>query len=270
MKKVINIHKPLGISPLDAINIFRTDNPAYKDVKMTYAGRLDPLASGVLLVLAGEEIYKKEDYLKLDKEYEADILFGASSDTYDILGLPTLIGYAKANDGCLKVNIESELKRFVGDVCLPLPPFSSYKVNGKPLFEWARRDKLNEIKIPKRIMKIYSAELLGLSVITAKKLLKDITNKINNVAGDFRQKKITERWRDILSGEKKEYLIAKIKFNVSSGTYIRAIAHKFGENLKTGAILSSLKRTKVGEFNIEDSIKLQQLVSGKINGLAVE
>ena len=88
LKGVFNIHKPLGISPLDTIKTLKENHPELKGEKMTYAGRLDPMAEGVLLILAGKTVYEKEKYLKLDKEYEGEILFGFETDTYDILGLP--------------------------------------------------------------------------------------------------------------------------------------------------------------------------------------
>ena len=86
MKKIILLNKKEGETPLEALDRFRMANPKYKDEKMTYAGRLDPMASGVLLVLVGEEIKQKDKYLALNKEYEFEILFGFATDTYDILG----------------------------------------------------------------------------------------------------------------------------------------------------------------------------------------
>ena len=89
---IFNVFKPVGISPLDAIKILKEKYPELKDEKMTYAGRLDPLAEGALLILAGNAVHKKEKYLKLDKEYEGEILFGFNTDTYDILGLSKRTG----------------------------------------------------------------------------------------------------------------------------------------------------------------------------------
>ncbi|MEX2029185.1 MAG: hypothetical protein WD963_01745, partial [Candidatus Paceibacterota bacterium] len=86
MKNILLLNKKEGETPLQALDNFRRKNIRYKDAKMTYAGRLDPMARGLLLVLSGEEVKKKEKYLALPKEYEFDILFGFSTDTYDILG----------------------------------------------------------------------------------------------------------------------------------------------------------------------------------------
>ena len=61
MKQVLNIYKKAGETPLEAINRFRAANPEYRNVKITYAGRLDPLAEGVLILLAGDAVYEKEN-----------------------------------------------------------------------------------------------------------------------------------------------------------------------------------------------------------------
>ncbi|MFA6190415.1 MAG: hypothetical protein WC711_02825 [Candidatus Staskawiczbacteria bacterium] len=86
MKKVIILNKKEGETPLSALENFRKKNPKYFNIPITYAGRLDPMASGVLVLLAGEEAKNKEKYLALDKEYNFSVLFGFSTDTYDILG----------------------------------------------------------------------------------------------------------------------------------------------------------------------------------------
>ncbi len=102
MKKTITIYKPVGLTPLQAIQKFKEKHPEYKKAKIGYAGRLDPLAEGVLLVLVGEENKKIREYLKFDKEYKAEILFGISSDSHDVLGMPKIsrnINSSEREDG---------------------------------------------------------------------------------------------------------------------------------------------------------------------------
>lgn len=64
---------------------FRAENPQHKETKMTYLGRLDPMAEGLLLVLSGDT-RDKNKFLDLDKTYEFEVLWGVSTDTYDVLG----------------------------------------------------------------------------------------------------------------------------------------------------------------------------------------
>ena len=260
---------------MDTIKLLKEKYPELKNEKMTYAGRLDPMAEGALIVLAGNAVYEKEKYLKLDKEYEGEILFGFETDTYDVLGLPEKIIHYRRSMSIVK--IRKILKSFEGEISLPLPPYSSYKIKGKPLFQWAHEGKLSEIEIPIRKTKINSVKLLSLDKISGKNLMKKIEQKINLIKGDFRQKEILSRWQKMLpkscwsiktvtfqtvKRREKETLsrrfsLAKIKISCSSGTYIRSIAHHLGQELKTGGILLNLKRTKVGNFDIKNSEKIK-------------
>ena len=72
----IAIYKKIGQTPLMALENLRFENPEWVDLPMTYAGRLDPTAEGLLLVLVGEDCKEKDKYLGLSKEYELSILFG--------------------------------------------------------------------------------------------------------------------------------------------------------------------------------------------------
>lgn len=236
MKEVLNIYKPVGLTPLDVIKKFKEENLEYKNVSMTYAGRLDPIAEGVLILLAGRTVYKKDDYLKLDKKYEADILLGVKTDTFDILGRASFF------EKNLEITQES-INKFKGDLTLSLPPYSSFKVKGKALFWWEREGRINEIEIPQRKSKIYDINLLDSYKIKSGELLNIIVDKINMVKGDFRQEEIKKKWRELLVSEK-IFSVAKIKISCSSGTYIRSIADKLG-----GTVLH-LKRTQVGDFTL--------------------
>ncbi|MEQ1499944.1 MAG: hypothetical protein ABL917_01060 [Parcubacteria group bacterium] len=86
-KSVHVLYKNLGETPNECILRFKKDNPEYADEAMTYAGRLDPMAEGVLIVLSHEELQNKDKYLNLQKTYEFEILWGFETDTLDVLGL---------------------------------------------------------------------------------------------------------------------------------------------------------------------------------------
>ena len=86
-EKVIVLYKKEGETPLECINRAKEEGVIPKEEKATYAGRLDPMAEGLLIILTGESVHKKEEYLKLSKEYEVEVLLGVSSDTGDILGV---------------------------------------------------------------------------------------------------------------------------------------------------------------------------------------
>ena len=264
MKKTLNLYKNIGETPLQCLERFREDNPEYKDISLSYAGRLDPMAEGVLLVLVGEENKEREKYLSLDKEYVAEILFGFKTDTYDILGLNHL---TQTDDrpnilfeqNVLRKRLREALKAFQGKRLQAYPPYSSKPVLGQPLFSWARSNTLDKIQIPSREIEIHSIVLQNYRMISREELEGLIHKRISLVKGDFRQKEILKMWDttlDEIQGEK--FPVAKIFVQCSSGTYVRSLAHSLGEILKTGALALSIKRTKVGKWNIKDSVRFKK------------
>src|SRR5882724_588569 len=83
---MVCIYKQKGETPLQALNRLRVEKPEYMEATLSYAGRLDPMAEGVMVVLVGDENKEREKYLGLDKVYVTEVLFGVSTDTADILG----------------------------------------------------------------------------------------------------------------------------------------------------------------------------------------
>ena len=147
---LVPIYKPKGRTPLQIVDLVRKQFPQYQHEKIGYAGRLDPLAHGVLLLMIGEETTKqREQYLNLPKAYECEVLFGVQTDTYDALGM-----LLNSKLQTTPENLDKEIKKFInpklGKQIQPYPPFSSKPVNGKPLFWWAKANKLAEITIPQR------------------------------------------------------------------------------------------------------------------------
>lgn len=246
IKKIVIVNKKEGETPLEALEAFRTKHKEYKDLPMTYAGRLDPMASGALLVLAGEETKNKEKYLGLDKEYEFEILFGFATDTYDILGKITHISHGVYM--ALEEKIKSNLKYFTGKFPQKYPPYSSKTVQGKPLFEYSRENL--EVEAPEREVEVKTLKLLKMRTVSSKKLLENIEKRIKKVKGDFRQKEIVKLWQKNLRKENMKYAIAYFKIKCGSGTYVRGIANSLGEKIGIPALAYSIKRTRVGKYKI--------------------
>ena len=67
MKNILHLYKPIGVTPFQLIQQFRIEHPEYQDIKLGYAGRLDPMADGLLLVLVGEENKKRKQYEEMLK-----------------------------------------------------------------------------------------------------------------------------------------------------------------------------------------------------------
>ncbi len=148
----LNINKPKNMSSFDVIRFLRKK---LNIRQIGHSGTLDPLASGVLQVALGQAT-KLLDYLKSDKTYIADIIFGYTSETYDDEGEKTFI---KTPD-FKKSDLENALKSFLGKSLQIPPKYSAIKIQGKKLCDLARKNKLNDITITPREIEIYSLELL--------------------------------------------------------------------------------------------------------------
>jgi tRNA pseudouridine55 synthase len=256
--KVINVYKKKGQTPLDCIKEIKKDNPELVHLPLTYAGRLDPLAEGVLLILIGDECQKKDEYLALSKEYELEILFGFETDTYDLMGrveveVQPLTGFGGCTSTDSNDNYFSEIKnllsQFIGRINQDYPPYSSRTVNGKPLFKWAREGKLNEIIIPSHQVYVSDIEFIKEDYIFGFDLLSKIKNDIGFVKGDFRQKEIINIWEDVLkNGLENKYKTITLRVSCGSGVYVRSLAHDLGKKIGISALALNIKRTKVGEF----------------------
>ena len=253
MKRVINLYKPPGATPLELINAFKKQFPEYKDTKLGYAGRLDPMAEGVLLVLAGEVNKKRKEYESLRKSYTFDLLFGVVTDTYDALGMIT-----DTSPDVLRLT-SSNLRDVIADTKKvseqKYPPFSSRTVNGKPLYYWAREDKLDEITIPHHPITIYDFRLVTMQSISSKELLGYISQTVGKTTGDFRQKKILAQWEKYLR-KNRNHTTASCAITCSSGTYVRSLCHEIGQRVSTGGIALRIRRERIGAYTLEESLKL--------------
>lgn len=245
MDKVIRLHKPVGMSPLQLINKLREDRPELNDEKLAYAGRLDPMAEGLMLILVGSECKKRKEYERLSKEYEFEILFGISTDTYDILGKIIEVDMNIPNDVTSK--FKTLIHSFIGKHTQPYPAYSSARVNGKPLFYWAREGKLDEITIPEKEVEIYDFKLLSKSSISSMELQKYIVERINKVDGEFRQTEILKLWDEFFN-KNPDVMFQTIKLQVhcSSGTYVRSLVDAMGRKISVNALALSISRTQIG------------------------
>ena len=239
---------------MQALEIFRKLWPELANLPLTYAGRLDPMAEGKLLILIGDECKKRTQYDGLDKEYEFEVLFGFKSDTGDVLGLAKLCG---------DVNVfsEKELKTavefFLGEQVLPYPAFSSKTVDGKPLFHHAIENNLDDIEIPTATVHVYQMRFCGTRSVSGRELVDDILEKIELLKVDtldsrtgsgFRKEEICTRWRSCKIEDSGQYTIARFKTTVSSGTYIRILAPLIAEKLRNYGLAYSIRRTKIGRY----------------------
>jgi len=242
------VNKKKGETPLQVIEKIKKMNKDFQFLPMTYAGRLDPLAEGILIVLVGDEVYRKEEFLNLSKEYEVEILFGFSTDTYDILG-KVLKNTNSQKSIFEKSSLDFVLKDFKGYFEQKYPLYSSRTVSGKPLWQWAREGKIEKIKIPSHKVYVENIEIIGDKKYLGDELLNIIKNNISLMKGDFRQEEILKTWQEKLKNQKNEIFYSVIiRVRCGSGVYMRSLSNDLGEKICIPALALNINRTKIGEY----------------------
>lgn len=254
--RYVVLEKPIGQTPLETIAAWKTAHPEHTNLPATYAGRLDPMASGTLLVLLGEECKHREKYLGLDKEYEVEVVLDLTTDTGDALGLAA---YDGTQSTISNEDARAALHTFTGTHTVPYPAFSSKTVHGKPLFMYALEGTLDEVTIPEHEETIYRISLLNVKQVSTEQLHACIRETLRTVprsdepskgiGADFRQDAVRARWDELFTeiGER-TVCILTLRVTCGSGAYMRTLAGRLGRALGTSAFALSIHRTKIGQY----------------------
>jgi len=223
---ILLVDKPVGITSFDVIRQLRRQLGIKK---MGHAGTLDPLASGLMVVGIGSGTKKLKEYVKVDKEYEAEILLGQQRLTGDMEG--AVVAEKMVDKIIFADAITVTLATMLGELALPVSAYSAIKKDGVPMYKRARaaeRTGERVADVPERPMRVDQATLLSTTSVA-------------------------------LDG--KQFQLLTVQFTVGSGTYIRSLAEELGKRLGYPACLYNLRRTKVGEFTIDNASLLSDIKS---------
>lgn len=245
----IFISKSIGQTPNELINDYKKKHPDSK--KVSFAGRLDPMAFGIMMLLVNEECKLQPQYIGLDKIYEFEIVYGFETDTYDILGLVTNFTTIFNVQSLHYIEI-LDLNTYIKKFEQLYPAYSSIVVNKKPLWEWSKLGKIDTITIPSKLVEIYSLETIENTHTSNdyKELYTNIIKLISTLSNEnkpkFRFNDIVDSWKTTFETLSKfihyKPVIKKYRATVSSGTYIRSLAHQIGKDVGCGAIAMNIKR----------------------------
>jgi tRNA pseudouridine55 synthase len=217
MEGILPLYKPAGLTSHDCVFKLRK---ILKTKKIGHTGTLDPDVTGVLPICIGRATKVAEYITDAGKAYEGEVTLGYSTTTEDASG--EVVESKNVDRTITREMIISILDSFLGVIEQTPPMYSAVKVNGKKLYEYARKGI--EIERPTRKVTIYSIELL-----------------------DERKE---------FSGE---LISFRFRVSCSKGTYIRTLAVMIGERLGFPAHMSSLKRIQSAEFSIEDCFTLEEV-----------
>ncbi len=208
---ILLVDKPAGITSHDIVDRLRRK---LKMKKIGHAGTLDPLATGLMIMLIGKATKVSQFLISLDKSYEGEFLLGVETDSQDADGQVVL--EKPVSSEINEERVKEEMKSFLGDQYQTPPMFSAKKIDGVPLYKMARKGKTVERE--PRFIRINELTL----------------NNWSSPKGEF-------------------------KMACSKGTYVRTILHDLGQKLECGAHLTSLRRTKIDQFEIEGAKTLAEL-----------
>jgi tRNA pseudouridine55 synthase len=226
MDGILVIDKPSGLTSHDVVARARH---ILRERRIGHTGTLDPFATGVLVIVLGKATRLAQFLSSVDKEYDAIIRLGYATDTGDRTGTPIPGPESPGKPTAGKWNeeeIEQALNSLRGEIDQIPPMYSAKKVEGKRLYELARRGE-NVERQPIHVC-IHEFE----AIKPDGQLIKD------NLDGTF----------DFHA-----------RVLCSSGTYVRTLAEDFGKRLYVGAHLAELRRTRVGDFPVTQAITLDEL-----------
>jgi tRNA pseudouridine55 synthase len=237
---VYEVWKERGETLAELLKRFRNEKGFPSNKPITYAGRLDPMAEGIVLLLYGNARFEKDMYLRATKTYKVEVLFGVETDSLDPLGVITnYTAKTISHDDIAKTIVA--MKTITS---LPYPQYSSRPVDGVPLFVHARNGRT--VSIPEKKVTINDAQLCSIKTVDFVTYASSAIEDIATVVGDFRQEECIASWKEAIEKKLLERcILATISVTVSSGTYMRSLAKWCGEELGVSAIAYRIVRTSI-------------------------
>jgi len=214
---ILPIYKERGITSHDVV--FRARR-ILQMKKIGHSGTLDPEVDGVLLLLLGGATKVSDYAMDLGKSYRAEVCLGIKTTTEDLTG--EVVEECKVTDISVD-KIKEILKSMIGEIEQKPPIYSAIKVNGRKLYEYARRGQF-DVEIPTRKVNIYNISFIENS----------------------------EYYKD-------DKFYFSIDINCGKGTYVRTIATSIGEKLNLPSTMSKLTRTRSGEITLDNCLTLSEV-----------
>lgn len=217
---ILNIYKPINWTSFDVVaklkGILHTK-------KIGHAGTLDPLAEGVLIVLTDKDTKNQDELMHQEKEYQADFVFGATSETYDLEG-PINIGHPEIALDDIETQLPKIISKYIGEYEQQIPAYSAKRKDGKKLYELARKNQITEAELP-----------------TKKVNVKNITIDNYFMNEDLKLPSVT------------------VTITCDSGFYVRSLGNDLGKDLGFGGLTTRILRKRVGSFEVKDSVTIDSL-----------
>jgi len=211
------VDKPMQWTSFDVVNKLRyaISKSAGQRLKVGHAGTLDPLATGLLIICSGKLTKQIDSIQAQEKEYTGTFKLGETTPSYDA---ETVVDAVFPTEHITAENIHLAATAFVGKIAQIPPMFSAIKIDGKTLYQQARRGLIVE-REPRAVeIKVFEITEIAMPFVT-------------------------------------------FRVVCSKGTYMRSLVHDMGQALQSGAHLASLRRTRSGDFKIEDAKSVEEWIA---------
>lgn len=255
---ILLLNKKKWITSHDLVDEVRKK---FETRKVGHAGTLDPFATGLVIILIGKATKQSVDFLTLGKEYNATVLFGASTNTGDVEGE---IQNISSSFKLSKDKLEDVIKSLEPSYIQYVPVFSSVKIQGKKLRKLAHAaDKFEivDLKPDGKEVIFYNEDGSIRDKINLPKKLVTIKTKVNSIRKvEARELKSyfhssnSKNYSKLKQGN--DFYIADITVDCSKGTYIRQLAVDIGVKLGIPSMLVELERTRIGEYTSRSAVEL--------------
>lgn len=269
--EILYIDKPYRWTSFDVVNKVRwllCKRLGTRKLKVGHAGTLDPLATGVMIVCTGRATKRIDELQAHTKEYVATLRLGATTPSFD-LEHPIDAYYPTGH--ITPPLVEDVLRQFIGPIQQIPPAYSAVKVDGKRAYDLARREK--EVDLKPKLLVIDEIELLEYHLNTENSPSSDPSSVPSlpavTVDGGFPAVALSPsslprtgmRNKAFLSSptappDTASYPYITIRVVCSKGTYIRALARDIGQALHSGAHLTALRRTRVGDVTADTCLPM--------------
>lgn len=250
--EILFIDKPYRWTSFDVVNKVRwllCKRLGTKKLKVGHAGTLDPLATGVMIVCTGRATKRIDELQAHTKEYVATLRLGATTPSFD---LEHPIDAYYPTEHITRELIETTLQQFLGRIEQIPPAYSAVKVDGKRAYDLARREK--DVELKPKILVIDEIELLDYRPTPEGSPIALPAKEESLPRTGMRRKAFLTS--PAAPDDSIDYPSITLRIVCSKGTYIRALARDIGQALGSGAHLTALRRTRIGNVRIDDCLSM--------------
>lgn len=250
--EILFIDKPYRWTSFDVVNKVRwllCKRLGTKKLKVGHAGTLDPLATGVMIVCTGRATKRIDELQAHTKEYVATLRLGATTPSFD-LEHPIDAYYPTGH--ITRELIETTLQQFLGRIEQIPPAYSAVKVDGKRAYDLARKEK--DVELKPKILVIDEIELLDYRPTPEGSPIALPAKEESLPRTGMRRKAFLTS--PAAPDDSIDYPSITLRIVCSKGTYIRALARDIGQALGSGAHLTALRRTRIGNVRIDDCLSM--------------